>query len=504
LIHETQPDVESDAALLARFARLRDEAAFAELMRRHGPMVLGVSSRMLRQPQDAEDALQAVFLTLSARARSLRRVRSVAGWLHNVAVRISLNLLKMKRRREEGLRRLHKVGGEPDVDEPNELKDLLDAELAQLPARFKEIVILRDLEGYSRSEVARKLGVPPGTVDSRLSRGRKLLRDRLVRRGITVGAGGLTAALASSAHAVQPLSITLIQEAFRNTELFSIGTSISGVAAVAKITSLAQKELNTMFLTKLSRTTGIVALVAALVLGAVPGSQIIGLSSFLQAAQFFDDFNDGSATDGTPVTWAPWPFYSNGTYTIEQNSFVLRPNVASQPLVSLVDGVMATDVSIRAQVRASGESAGTALFARFSGENQHTYQGGIETSGNVYIGWNGADTQFHNLGTVSTDLRPNQEDVVLQFDVFGNSLELFAWRPGEAKPTVPTVMVIDNQFAGLGQIGLLHHPIGTGSGTFRYVSVANVPIPEPATVALGSLGFVALASFAFRIRLSTT
>jgi hypothetical protein len=81
LIHQTQSDAESDATLLARFARLRDEAAFDELMRRHGAMVLAVSSRMLRQRQDAEDVLQAVFLTLAYRASALRHVRSVAGWL---------------------------------------------------------------------------------------------------------------------------------------------------------------------------------------------------------------------------------------------------------------------------------------------------------------------------------------------------------------------------------------------------------------------------------------
>ena len=83
---EEQPDGQSDAALVARFARLRDDRAFAELMRRHGPLVMGVCTRMLRQRQDAEDALQAVFVTLSARARALRRVRSLSGWLHNVAV----------------------------------------------------------------------------------------------------------------------------------------------------------------------------------------------------------------------------------------------------------------------------------------------------------------------------------------------------------------------------------------------------------------------------------
>jgi len=105
------PDRESDAALVARFARLRDEGAFAELVRRHGPMVLGVAMLALKNRQDAEDALQAVFLTMSAKARALRRVRSLAGWVHNVALRISLNLHKMNRRREQGLRQLHQERG---------------------------------------------------------------------------------------------------------------------------------------------------------------------------------------------------------------------------------------------------------------------------------------------------------------------------------------------------------------------------------------------------------
>jgi hypothetical protein len=189
---------------------------------------------------------------------------------------------------------------------------------------------------------------------------------------------------------------------------------------------------------------------------------------------------------------------------VEQESFVLLPNVASSPLISYPSGIIAKDVSIRTQLRANGDSFATSLFARVAlvgGISQHTYQGGIGTNGEAYIGWNDASGEFHDLGVGFTNLRPNQEDVVLQFDVFGNSLKLFAWRPSQPKPTVPTVMVIDNQFPDAGNIGLLHHPIGTGSAAFRYVHVAETPIPEPATVALGSLGFVALASFAFRIRM---
>jgi hypothetical protein len=140
--------------------------------------------------------------------------------------------------------------------------------------------------------------------------------------------------------------------------------------------------------------------------------------------------------------------------------------------------------------------------------NSHTYQAGIDTDGEVYVGWNQyvpgntPPTVFHYLGSKLTDLRPNQEDVALQFDVFGNSLTLFAWRPYEPKPTQPTVTVIDNQIPGQGTVAIMHHPNGTGFGSFRYVNVDNSPIPEPQSFALGSLGFVALAGFAFRTRLN--
>jgi RNA polymerase sigma factor (sigma-70 family) len=509
LIQKTQSDAESDAALLARFARLRDEAAFTELMRRHGPMVLGVSSRMLRQPQDAEDALQAVFLTLSARARSLRRVRSVAGWLHSVAVRISLNLLKMKRRREEGLRRLQQDGSEPDADEAHELKELLDAELAQLPARFKEIVILRDLEGYSRSEVAKKLGVPSGTVDSRLSRGRKLLRDRLVRRGVTIAGGGVAAALAHYAEAGHKLPAILIQEAFRNAELFSVGTNISGVAAVAKITSLAQKELNTMFLTKLSKSICLIALTAAIWFGTSPISKVVGFVSKVGASTVvFDDFNDGSATDASPATWRPYVELglASGTFVASTGDFVLTPQSGANVLAAVLEpAVDLTDLSIRTQLRNTGtldtttQGTGFLVRANFAVPNQQAYDCGIENNGKLYIATNQGG--FTELAAAQSVLRPLEEDVILQLDVIGTSLKLFAWRAGEPKPQQPQVQATSS-YRMSGSIGIYHNPpAGNGSATFRYINISTTSIPEPSSLALASLSTVALAILTLRVRL---
>jgi hypothetical protein len=192
---------------------------------------------------------------------------------------------------------------------------------------------------------------------------------------------------------------------------------------------------------------------------------------------FLDDFEDGSATDGTPVNWTP-RVYTNGSYDVVGGDFVLTPNTATDPLVAIVSDVSAADVSIRAQIRVAGTSDGVGLFARFQ-EGSHTYQGGIDTAGDVYIGWNGSDTRYHNLADVVTSLRPNQEDVTLQFDVFGDVLRMYAWRSNEARPLLPTVQTTDNQFSAPGNVGILNDPSSVGSATFRYVHVADAPLPVP-------------------------
>src|SRR5690348_7542618 len=79
----------TDAELLKRFVARRDEAAFAALLGRHGPMVLGVCRRILRRPQDVDDAFQATFLILVQRAGSIGRPELVGGWLHGVAQRVA-------------------------------------------------------------------------------------------------------------------------------------------------------------------------------------------------------------------------------------------------------------------------------------------------------------------------------------------------------------------------------------------------------------------------------
>jgi RNA polymerase sigma factor (sigma-70 family) len=515
---KTQPDAESDAALVARFARLRDEEAFAELMSRHGPMVLGVSARMLRQRQDAEDVLQAVFLTLAARARALRRVRSVGGWLHNVAVRVSLNSLKMKRRRQAGLRRLQHDHIEPHADESHELTGLLDEELAQLPARFKEVVILQDLEGFSRSEVAKKLRLPPGTVASRLDRGRKLLRDRLMRRGVTVGASGLAAALAGCAEAFQALPIALLHETFRNAQSFLAGTTASGSAVAPTITSLAQGELNRMFLTKLSTTVGIIALAAALVLGALPTSQSLGLISKIQAGQFFlDDFEDGSATDGNPVRWVPeFPPFHLGTRDVVQGSFVVTPPPAPTPFPgappnaaeadSAVEGQLYEDLSIRTRFRVTGAGdywvilSARSTYADATGIGSGVYAG-FNATGGLFLGYT-ENLAATDISGIDTPLDGRATDIHMLFSIFGDQLNLWAWAEGDVKPANPQVVAsIPAQLSQQGRVSLGVIQSVTGPGPIQVAFREFLVVPEPNSAVLGSFGAVVLATFAFRTRL---
>jgi RNA polymerase sigma factor (sigma-70 family) len=502
LSSDSSRDRQSDAALIARFVAVRDEEAFRELVRRHGPMVLSACARVLRHRQDAEDAFQAVFVILAARGRALRRVRSLGGWLHNVAVHVSYRALRGNRRRTRRLFDVQRLLTTEKDDHVRELQNVLDEELTALPAKYREALVLCDLEGHTREEAAKILNTSAGTVGTWVTRGRRRLRDRLVRRGVTLGAGGLAAVWSSSGAAAQ-LSAELVQQTLRHAELFLLtGTRVASTATAAKITSLAHGELNRMFLTKLSTTVGIVALAVALVLGASPFSKSIDLVSRVRADTiFFDDFNDGSAMDGSPVTWIPVPGFNTGTFSAATGDYVLTQPANGAPQVVYPNILPLGTTSIRSRVRELQGSGPISLFGRFNTiAPQSGYQAGIEPGG-LYIVRTNAPFNNTDLASTTTDLNPSVEDVFLQFDMIGSQLNLFAWRAGDAKPNSPTLSAIDNTFP-TGIAGILIDSEASHSIAFRFVHVADMPIPEPTSVALGSLGFVALASFAFRTRLN--
>src|SRR5262249_53814453 len=202
------PATLSDAELLDRFVRHRDAAAFELLVRRHERLVLAVCRRVLGNRPDADDAFQSTFLVLVSKAGSIGKGQALAAWLGRVAFRVALHAHAARRRRQQreptGL-----DGPEPAVaDDPTTLRDwlpILDRELDRLPDQYRTPIVLCHLDGLTYAEAARQLGCSREAVWARLSRGRQPLRQRLVRRGVTLTAGALAALLArTSASSAAP------------------------------------------------------------------------------------------------------------------------------------------------------------------------------------------------------------------------------------------------------------------------------------------------------------
>ena len=270
----------TDGELLTLFLSRRDEDALAALIERHAPMVWGVCCRILRNPPDAEDAFQATFLVLVQKAATVAPRDMVGNWLHGVAHQTAVRLKATAAKR--GWREVQMdVTPEPAVAEAREeeLLHLLDEELGRLPRRFRALIVLCDLEGRTRKEVARHLGCPEGTVASGLARARELLAKRLTRRGLAVSAGSLAATLSHSA-ASADVPASAVASAINVATLLAAGqaSAISGPVA-----ALTQGVLKTMFLKKtLTATMAVLALGVAVVtcgslaVGQTEGSPAVG------------------------------------------------------------------------------------------------------------------------------------------------------------------------------------------------------------------------------------
>jgi RNA polymerase sigma factor (sigma-70 family) len=199
----------NDRELLARFVQERDQSAFAELVRRHAPVVLGVCRRVTGHQQDAEDAFQAVFLILARKATTIGNPDLLGNWLYGVAVRVAQTIRRSvarRRTREIAVNTIPEPPSSP-VSTHSELNPILDEELAALPSWYREAIVLCDLRGVSREEAAAALGVPEGTLSSRLANGRRKLATRLTKRGIALSAAAIPTALSAAQAAVVPVEL---------------------------------------------------------------------------------------------------------------------------------------------------------------------------------------------------------------------------------------------------------------------------------------------------------
>jgi RNA polymerase sigma factor (sigma-70 family) len=247
----------TDGQLLEAFVGQREEAAFEALLRRHGPMVLGVCRRVLASPDDVDDAFQATFLVLVRKAATLRPRELVGHWLYGVAFRTAMKARTMNARR----RAKEKGAGErsrpePPADEvPAELLAQLDAELNRLPDKYRVPLVLCELEGKGRKEVAKLLGLPEGTLSWRLAHAKKMLAQRLSRRGVDLSGGALAAVLCRSS-----VPHPLLTSTAKAGMAVAAGQAVTGGTVSAKVLALAEGVMKAMLLAKLKVAAWVVLL----------------------------------------------------------------------------------------------------------------------------------------------------------------------------------------------------------------------------------------------------
>ncbi len=253
----------SDGQLLGCFIEQGDEAALAALVRRHGPLVWSVCRRVLGDHHDAEDAFQATFLVLVRRAASVAPREMVANWLYGVASQTArkAKATRTKRRQRETQKLETPEPGVPELDRGNDLHHQLHQALSGLPDKFRIALILCYLEGKTRTEAARQLGVPQGTLAAWLARGRALLAKRLARRGLVLSAGALTAALMQSTAAAS-VPVSLVSSTIQAAALLATERAVSAVVS-PRVVALMEGVVKGMLTTKVKLTAMILLVVIA-------------------------------------------------------------------------------------------------------------------------------------------------------------------------------------------------------------------------------------------------
>lgn len=265
-----------DGELVGAFVSTNDAEAFAELVRRHGPMVLGVCRRVTGDRCVADDAFQATFLVLARRASAVRPREQVGNFLYGVAYRTALKARTVLARRRA---RERQVSVMPEPIAPaaaawTDLTPIIDEELDRLPDKLRLPVVLCDLEGRPQREVARHLNIPPATLATRLASARRALAARLTRRGVTLSGGALAGLLGVHASAVAVPS-GLASGLVRAVEAGAAGAPLGSLVS-ANAVQLSEGVLRMMVLAKLKAVAVLavtaVALTTGLGLGLVPAA----------------------------------------------------------------------------------------------------------------------------------------------------------------------------------------------------------------------------------------
>lgn len=507
-----EPSDATDTELLARFEQARDSSAFAELVRRHGPMVMATTWRNLDSDQDAEDAFQAAFFALAKRVTSIRRRDSLASWLYNTARRTASTIRRSNERHNRKLREVREAMDDvstemettADAVSETEAMKLLDDEISKLPAKLQAVVVLCHLEEMSHEKAGAELGISSSSVSKRLAKARSLLKSKLLARGVTLSLTMLLASLACSSNALSP---TLISNTTKQSLLYAAGKSIKQIGAREAVVRTADQVAGfvtaTNLLTVAAAGIGILALTATIWATSRGSARTTAPTHTLLLSENFDD---GNIFDGSPVNWTVPPDYP-GIVDASSGQLVLRTTRDSDPVFGVgIDTRKTTNlrnVSLRTQARVNRLGGTFVLMARGSfieeipgeegGQQLPTaYAAGVTY--NPQIGGSlvtlaatvdGVQTVLSATGNPVLNYDIRHEDTVLQLDVFDTGIRVWAWRanggamPEEPQYDISNAAIGEQGFMGLGVTNIV--PQQTWRATqavFRFLQVSEVPIHE--------------------------
>jgi RNA polymerase sigma factor (sigma-70 family) len=311
----------ADGELLEAFLHDRDQNAFEALVRRHGPRILSLCRRIVGET-GADDAFQVVFLTLARKGGLLRKRQSVAAWLYRVAqhVAVRARAREQRRRQVEGTMGKPPETRTPEGAESREVVAVIEAELAELPEKYRAVLLLCGVEEKTHDEAARLLGLPKGSMSKRLARGRDLLRRRLARQGVALSAGSLASACATDvAHALVPDA--LLQTTVRHSLPVALGRTLQQATAhlSANVAELFKETLPTMLSTK--NKLWLLLLAVALLTAAT------GVSLALVRGKHSDD----ASRSDSPAPSVARASGSSSQFSPGSNSSNVTPASSSQP-----------------------------------------------------------------------------------------------------------------------------------------------------------------------------
>lgn len=502
----------TDAQLLDRFQSGRDQGAFAELVRRHGAMVTATARRVLTCEHDIEEAFQATFFALAKSIDKLNEKSAVAGWLHKVSRACAARILHSNVRWTNNKHSMRELMDETNAETPpsedptgnassDELKGILDEELAKLPSKLHIALVLCELVGQTQRQAAEQLDISLSTLNSRIIRARKVLRSRLVKRGVLLSGMGLSAFISKSGDTAFAATTAIVTDVSRQAMLFAAGESAAGTELSVRVAETANEVVAAITRAKLISTVAFAALALSLLVG-VPLSLQATLASITtpKGTLYFEDFDDGQIADASPVVWNASPGQP-GSLDSTSGDLVIGPTNATSPELGVAVGVNdkdTRDTSARTQTRVT-ETGGFAFlsvrgtYGQISGYflgvgHAPEFGGSFVVSG---IADGAAPRPFQplvrqpgGLPVVRLPYDVRREDTILQIDAIGDTIEARAWRPGTPMPPRPLFSENEATFpsGGVG-IGVRNNDVsqrGTGrsKAIFRFVHVANIPIRE--------------------------